>query len=159
MKYGSKARRDKCAMILRYVKELLKPYKTHPRDVRFVKTTYPDRKASEYVLKLFNGIEVRIAFFANRDYDFRHELAEDIWFAVFSPNPHVAVSAGLADTAKSTTDIQWLIRERLAYARLIPDDSVDQKDHPVFFITAKDAFDRLCFKPKSDSLLIVQEIK
>jgi hypothetical protein len=158
MKHGSSARRDKCVMILRYVKELLRPYKTHPRDVRFVKTTHPVRKATEYTLKLFNGIEVRIAFFANRDYDFRHELADDIWFAVFAANPRTAVSACTIDTVKTITEIQWVIRERLAYARLIPDATVDQKDHPAFFITAKDAFDRLCFKPKSDSLLLVQEI-
>ena len=144
MKYGSPTRRNKCAMVLRYVKVLLKPYKTHPEDVRFVKTTYLNRKAVEYTLKLFNGIEVRIAFFANREYDFRRELADDIWFAVLSSNPKAAMSACTIDSEKSLVEIEWEIRERLAYARLIPEASVDQKDHPEFFINAKDAFDRLC---------------
>ncbi len=159
MKYGSPTRRDKCAMVLRYVKSLLKPYKTHPEDVRFVKTTYLNRNAVEYTLKLFNDIEVRIAFFANREYDFRHELSADIWFSVLADNPRTAVSACTIDTVKSLTEIQWLVRERLAYARLIPEASVDQKDHPEFFINARAALDRIYFKPDLDSRILFQEIK
>lgn len=160
MKYGSKTRRDKCAKVLRYVRLILKPYKTHPTDVRFVKTKHPERNAVEYVLKLIHGlVEIRIVLFSTRLFDFRRDLADDIWFSITATNPTAAVTACTIDTEKSLVEIEWLIRERLAYARLIPEASVDQKDHPEFFINARAALERIYFKPDLDSRILFQEIK
>ncbi len=118
MKYGSKTRRDKCALVLEIIKRQLAPRSPIPGYFKFSKKLNQNGSCIVYQMQLPDGIEIVVSFFKRIEKDFRGHDHSDINLLINTNKPFTVLASALIDSSIKYTEVSRLVNERIDFSNV-----------------------------------------